>query len=500
MYGESCGSVAPAEGTQAATSSQSARRRVIGGVVMSVMELDGARVFGCFAAMKNLIMARRGAFAGVVGMGGRRSALLAVLLCGLLWSAPAPLGAEVFPYLYHGVVTGDNRQPTPGEISKALEQVLVRLTGIEDLAKDERLARLLDESTQVVSEFEPLPPDVWGRPRFRIGFHQEALEQHLKRTGLSIWTSNHPRLLIFVVQADGAYPARVLTTGGGGEEADRLRSVVQELTYRRGLLMALPINDYAELSKSVAAVLKGQYRAATNYLRERYQMDAVVLIHLEKLGTANWYAESRFLGDIEGKLPTGDQSDVVHILTAAIERVGNYYWSLNAHKPRVSKGLKLVVEDVHSYIDLARLTRLLAGALPAGQSPTLLRMSAGNMEFNFQTRFPLFRVRQFLQNQTGLQLLRNRRVAGGASQLRARLLPALEPGVGEGLGSEVDVDLEADADLERADADLENADADLENADADLENADADLERADADLENADADLERADANSELQP
>ena len=467
MYGESgiigsgtgLGALSASKGgarVQAATSSnQSARRKVVGGAIMNVAVLDDGRVLGLFAAMRNLIMARRGSFTDAAGLGGRKSALLsAVLLCGLLWSAPAPLGADVFPYLYHGVVTGDNRQPTPGEISKALEQVLVRLTGIENLAEDERLAGLLDESTQVVSEFEPLPPDVWGRPRFRIGFHQETLEQHLKRSGLSIWTSNHPRLLVFVVQADGAYPARVLTTGGGGEQAERLRSVVQKLTYRRGLLMALPIDDYTELSTSVAAVLKGQYRTATNYLRQRYQMDAVVLIHLEKLGIASWYAESRFLGDIEGKLPTGEHSDVVHILTAAIERVGNYYWSLNAHKPRVSQGLKLVVEDVHSYLDLARLTRLLVGALPAGQSPTLLRMSASNMEFNFQTRFPLFRVRQFLQNQTGLELLRNRRVAGGESQLRARLLP--EPVLELGEGPEAEADLgEADADLNSTDADSE---------------------------------------------
>lgn len=345
-----------------------------------------------------------------------------LLMCALL-SAPVAQAAS-FPYLYHGVVVGEGHQPDAVVIRKALAQVLERLTGITVADKNQQLLALLDLSTQLVSEYELLPPDEAGQPRFRIGFHRDILQRHLKHAGLSVWDVNHPNLLLFVVQADGAHPVRILDSGGKGKEQVELRAAVESLRYQKGLLLMFPINDYRERALVMEQVLPGHYRYAARYLRQRYGADGVVLIVLEKIGADSWHAECLFLGAVDGRLPLGEQLQAAEVIRTSLEQVGRYYWSLNAQRPRSTHTVQLVVEDVHHYGDLHRLLDILGGSSVQTQRPHLSRMSKSQVEFEFNTDKSLFQVRHLLADQQGLSLLEKHLGHPSLPRIYARLLPA----------------------------------------------------------------------------
>ena len=349
-----------------------------------------------------------------------RSGCLLLLAISML---SAPVSADTFPYLYHGVVEGDGSQPSPAQISQALTQVLVRLTGIAKPQEHPQLTELIESSTQLVSEYELLQPGAAGKPRFRIGFHRHELTTHLKAGNLSVWDSNHPRLLLFVVQTDGAHPTHVLHHGDDNAQSVGLRVAIEHLQYQRGLIMMLPIQDYAEQKLALRQVLEGHYREAASWLKKRYGVDAVVLILLEQIGAKDWYAESRFLGDVEGKLPTGQSHDIRQILASALGKLGDFYWARNARKPKLARGLQLAVENVNTYTDFQRLLRILDEALPIEQRPSLVRMTARQLEFNFRSEFPVTRIRQLLSGQEGITLIERNFVPGDRIQIHARLLP-----------------------------------------------------------------------------
>ncbi|MGI9345062.1 MAG: DUF2066 domain-containing protein [Gammaproteobacteria bacterium] len=329
--------------------------------------------------------------------------------------------ADTFPYLYHGTVEVVGRQPNAQEVRAALSQVLVRLTAVRQPQTHPGLRNLVADAALLVSEYVALRPGVSDVPRFRVGFNRYALDLRLKELGFSIWNNNHPSILLFIAQTDGAGAPRILTADGYENlEQKQQKMVVEQLQNLRALQFVLPINDYEEQQKVYWALLNQDFRIAARYLQQRYGVDSVILLHLERFGLASWYAESRFFGEIEGRIAVGKSSDAVGLIEESVHRIADYYWSLNAYKLRQPRELQLVIENVNQYSDLEYLQNLLGDLLPVEQQPVLMSMSSDQLELSFSTEVLVSQLLDELKSEQWLEIVDRGTPSGSVIRIYAR--------------------------------------------------------------------------------
>lgn len=171
----------------------------------------------------------------------------------LLLSLPfmAALGAHAEPvaglYRAETVVTGTEEPERTRGFRVGLADVVVKRTGDIGLARDARLAALMERPHDLVETFEyedrmkNLPVrDEQGtrqRPHFlRIAFKAAALDEALARLGIPLWGEDRPVVAVWlgVRTATGGF----LLTRTGRDFGQRI--VLDETARRRGIPVRLP--------------------------------------------------------------------------------------------------------------------------------------------------------------------------------------------------------------------------------------------------------------------
>lgn len=181
--------------------------------------------------------------------------IVAQMLALLLVSACSTAAAEDL-YQAQSIVTGQGDENRLKGFARALEDVLVKVSGDPSLSGDQRVAGMAREAGAFVSDFKyrdrmagiPVHDEQGTRDRpyyLTLRFHREKIDSALRSLGREPWTEPRPRVAVFL-GVDNGTTAYLLAVDGdpGRDQRDALAAAAEQI----GMPVALP--DRAALAEA----------------------------------------------------------------------------------------------------------------------------------------------------------------------------------------------------------------------------------------------------------
>ena len=264
--------------------------------------------------------------------------------------------AEILTGLYQ--VREPVSSQTPEErtqaTQKALETLVLRLTGDAKAVQSPALEAIRKDPQQIISQYgyDAGPPE-----SLQVDFDPVSTDRALRQAGLSLWGTNRPALLGWWLNdsVDGSS-----LVGDGQSAAEPLRLEAQH----RGLPLRLPLADLSEQLVGTAENLEGSNPAPLKDASERYGADALLAVHAHE-DEGKWTAKWRlWVGEQQeqGSAEAPDQAALADaVMLAVSQRLAPRY----AVKPGISTEQLLEVQGMtlERYAQLTRLLEPFGGQL-----------------------------------------------------------------------------------------------------------------------------------------
>lgn len=254
---------------------------------------------------------------------------------------------------------------------RALETLVMRLTGDPKAAQNPGLAAIQKDPQQIISQygFEAGPPEV-----LKVDFDPASTQAALRRAGLSLWGANRPSILSWWLNESTEGSSLV---GDGQASAAPLRRAAQH----RGLPLRLPLADLSEQLVATAPNLEGADPAPLRDASDRYNADALLAVHAREEG-GQWQAKWQlWLGDKKeaGSVEGADQAALADAVMLAVnQRLAPRF----VVKPGASGEQLLEVQgmNLERYATLGRLLEPFRGRLQSVDGDRILYRVNGSAE------------------------------------------------------------------------------------------------------------------------
>ncbi|NIB41980.1 DUF2066 domain-containing protein [Pseudomaricurvus alkylphenolicus] len=280
----------------------------------------------------------------------------AALVCLLLVLATAQ--AEVVEGLYRQqiLVQSQGDAERREAASRALESVLVRVTGRTDIMQQPAASQLATRAGQLLESYryetttetlqqgdEQLPAS-----RLILTFSRAAIDNTLRRAGLPIWPDNRPSVLVWLVKDDINGGRQQVSLQEPGE----LTAVVAEVTASRGLPVVVPLldlQDQLSISADDLWRLDGEkIRAAS----ARYGVDAIAIGRYSQTSSGRWLGAWSLLHKQRMEVfdSHSDQGEAA-LVAAGLDAIGTYLGNAYAivSSPDTRGGVLLQLQQVQSF-------------------------------------------------------------------------------------------------------------------------------------------------------
>lgn len=282
--------------------------------------------------------------------------LLACLSFVALPTFAAPLSDL---YQVREAVSSQQPEERAAALSRALDTLVLRLTGKTDAAQSPALAELRNDPQQIVSQFS------YEGEVLQVDFDPLSTERSLRQAGLALWGANRPSILLWWL-SDASDGSRLL---GDGQEA---AAPFMQAAQHRGLPLRLPLADLAEQLLAVPENLTSNQPAALSEASERYAADALLAV-LAREANGQWQAEWRlWLGD-EREQGTVKGADQGALADAILREVSQRLAPRFIVAAGAATGLTVEVRgvDLARYAELQRILEPFAAQLRTVQGDTL---------------------------------------------------------------------------------------------------------------------------------
>jgi uncharacterized protein len=246
--------------------------------------------------------------------------------------------AETLNGLYQVLepVASQSPQERDQATQRAVQTLVIRLTGDAKAADGPGLAAIRKDPQQIISQYgyDAGPPE-----SLQVDFDPVSTDRALREAGLSIWGSNRPSILGWWLNdsTDGSS-----LVGDGQAIAGALRRAAQH----RGLPLRLPLGDLDEQVVATAPNLESSDATPLRAASERYGADALLAVHARQEGS-QWQAKWRlWLGD-KSEQGTAQGADTGAVADAVMLAVSQKLAPRFAVKPGVSTEQLLEVQGMN---------------------------------------------------------------------------------------------------------------------------------------------------------
>ncbi|ARU87793.1 DUF2066 domain-containing protein [Pseudomonas sp. M30-35] len=240
----------------------------------------------------------------------RLIARLLTLSLPLLFSLPS-LAATVSD-LYEVREAGASQQPDQRntELGRALDTLVLRLTGKANGSKNPDLAETYKDPQQIVTQYG------FEGDSIVVSFDPASTDNALRQAGLPIWSANRPAVMTWWLNEDINGTSLV---GDGLVGAEPLNRAAQH----RGLPLRLPLADLSEQLVGTAENLSAKSPDELRTASERYAADALLAVQASESDGA-WNADWRlWIGndDFKGSAQGADQAAVADSVMMAVSEL-----------------------------------------------------------------------------------------------------------------------------------------------------------------------------------
>lgn len=282
--------------------------------------------------------------------------------------------AETLNTLYqvHETVTSQTPEERNQTLQKALDTLVLKLTGDDKSLQNAGLAAIRKDPQQIISQYgyDAGPPQ-----NLVVDFDPVSTDRALRAAGLSLWGSNRPSILVWWVNdaTDGSS-----LVGDAQASAAPLRMAGQH----RGLPLRLPLADLSEQLVATGDALEKGKVDVLRPISERYSADAILAVHAHQEG-GQWQAKWRlWLGD-KAEQGTATGADATALADALMLTVSQRLATRFVAKPGApSTGLTLQVQGVtfEHYAALGHLLEPFGAKLQSMDGQTVTYQVNGNAE------------------------------------------------------------------------------------------------------------------------
>ena len=271
-----------------------------------------------------------------------------LLFVGCLSLISLPSVAETMSNLYQvrETVSGQTPDERTQATQRALETLILRLTGDPKALQSAGLAGVRKDPQQIITQFgyEAGPPE-----SLLVDFDPASTERSLHQAGLPVWGSNRPTILGWWLSdaTDGSN-----LVGDGQSAAEPLRRAAQH----RGLPLRLPLADLGEQIVATAKNLEGTDSAPLKDASERYGADGLLAVHARE-ENGQWQGKWRLWLGQQSEQGTASGADSGALADAVLLAVSQRLAPRYVVKPGASTGLVLEVQgmNLERYAQLSRL-------------------------------------------------------------------------------------------------------------------------------------------------
>lgn len=296
-----------------------------------------------------------------------------ILAAGCLALIAATAQAENVSGLYQvrEPVTGQGPEARTAATAKALDTLVLRLTGDAKAAQSPALAELRKDPQQIINQVgsEAGPPE-----SVLVEFDPGSTERALRKAGLALWGSNRPSILSWWLNdsVDGSS-----LVGDGQASAQPLRRAAQH----RGLPLRLPLADLQEQLVANAKQIEGSDPAPLREASERYGADALLAVHAQE-ADGKWQGKWQlWLGD-QREQGTAEGADPAALADAVMLAVSSRLAPRYVARPGASSQMQVQVQgmSLQRYAELARVLEPYGPRLKMAEGTTLTYGVTGNRE------------------------------------------------------------------------------------------------------------------------
>ncbi|MFL1542272.1 DUF2066 domain-containing protein [Pseudomonas sp. O39] len=246
--------------------------------------------------------------------------------------------AETLNGLYQVLepVSSQSPQERDAATQRAVQTLVIRLTGDAKAADGPGLAAIRKDPQQIISQYgyDAGPPE-----SLQVDFDPVSTDRALRGAGLSMWGSNRPSILGWWLNDSTEGSSLV---GDGQAVAGALRRAAQH----RGLPLRLPLGDLDEQVVATAPNLESADATPLRAASERYGADALLAVHARQEGN-QWQAKWRlWLGD-KSEQGTAQGADTAAVADAVLLAVSQKLAPRFAVKPGVSSEQLLEVQGMN---------------------------------------------------------------------------------------------------------------------------------------------------------
>jgi hypothetical protein len=295
------------------------------------------------------------------------------LAAGCLALASVAAQAETVSGLYQvrEPLEGQGAEARTQATGKALETLVLRLTGDAKAAQNPALAELRKDPQQIINQVgtEAGPPE-----SVLVEFDPGSTERALRKAGLALWGGNRPSILGWWLN-DSAEGSNLV--GDGQTSAQPLRRAAQH----RGLPLRLPLADLQEQLLANAKQIDGSDPALLREASERYGADALLAVHAQE-ADGKWQGKWQlWLGDQreQGSAEGADQAALADaVMLAVSSRLAPRYVT----RPGASSQLQIQVQgmNLQRYAELSRVLEPYGPRLKLAEGSTLTYGVTANRE------------------------------------------------------------------------------------------------------------------------
>ena len=284
-----------------------------------------------------------------------------------------PVSAETLNGLYQVREPVSSQQPDErnAALNRALDTLILRLTGDPKASQSPALAELHKDPQQLVSQYSY----VNGTPQvLLVDFDPLSTERSLRQAGLSLWGANRPAILAWWLNQTSDSSTVV---GDAQPAAEGLRQAAQN----RGLPLRLPLADLDEQLLATPENLSANQPEVLRKASERYASDALLGVQAREVD-GQWQAQWRlWLGDSreQGSAQAADQAALADAVWLQVsQRLAPRFVT----RPGAAQGLQLEVQgaNLQRYAELQRLLEPFAARLQHAQGDRLVYLVNANPE------------------------------------------------------------------------------------------------------------------------
>lgn len=212
---------------------------------------------------------------------------------------PLQLQADVVNdlYLAEVPVTSQDRQEREEAVRTGLSQVLVRVTGSNQVLSAPGIEAALTQPTRYVQRFRYQKQQLAEQTQLTlwVRYDEGVISKLLQDNQMPVWGRTRPTTLIWLVVDD----RRKRNLISNDNKEDEAHQIIEEQAKLRGLPLRFPLYDLADRTNLSMTDLWGNFEEAILQASSRYQTEAVLVGRVYRSSANSWsgrwtlYSEGR---------------------------------------------------------------------------------------------------------------------------------------------------------------------------------------------------------------